>query len=118
MKFQTKVENLINSLQQKHILWNSGQDWVGWAGRDHGKGLFLREGLGVGFRKVGMRHWGGQRWHSELGAGDKVEIGEKLDLMTLEGSSKLGGSGIVGRGGCRSWGSWNGRAEGTQIPSS
>ncbi|KAF2988224.1 hypothetical protein EK904_003862 [Melospiza melodia maxima] len=30
MKFQTKVEELINSLQQKHILWECGQDWVGW----------------------------------------------------------------------------------------
>ncbi|KAI1231308.1 hypothetical protein IHE44_0008249, partial [Lamprotornis superbus] len=27
MKFQTKVEDLINSLQQKHILWKFGQDW-------------------------------------------------------------------------------------------
>uniref|UniRef100_A0A8C0V049 Matrilin-1 n=1 Tax=Cyanistes caeruleus TaxID=156563 RepID=A0A8C0V049_CYACU len=26
VKFQTKVEELINSLQQKHILWKSGQD--------------------------------------------------------------------------------------------
>lgn len=68
--------------------------------RDREEGLFLREGVGLGFRKVGTE--GGWRWHSELRAGDKVGVDQKLDLMTLEGFSKLWDCGIVGRWGCRS----------------
>lgn len=49
-----------------------------------------------------MGQEGGNEAPEGVWAGDKVGVGQKLDLMTLEGFSKLWDSGIVGRWGCRS----------------